>query len=795
MLVSYKWLQDYVDIPWTPEVLAERLTMSGLEVEGLEPLTSGLAGVYVGFVLEAGPHPDGDNLTVCSVDVGEQGRCSIVCGAPNVAAGQKVAVALPGATLPGGLQIAVLEIRGVPSHGMICSEVELGIGEDNEGIWVLPSDLEAGVPLATALDLDDVVLDVSIYANRPDCMSMLGIAREVAALTGGTVRLPSAEYEELAVHLSERTSITVDDPGLCPRYTATLLDSIKIGPSPIWMQLRLRAAGMRPINNVVDVTNYVMLETGQPLHAFDYEQLHENRLVIRTAKPSETIVTLDGEKRELTEQMLLICDARGPKCIAGIMGGLDSEVTERSRTILLESANFASRSIRRTSRALGLSSESAARFEKGIDPHGTLFASKRTAHLLQTLAQARVYRGHIDVSAVEERETVISLRLEQIEKLLGIGVPSETVERILTGLEFKLDKTKGQVWQVTVPTHRGDVEIEADLIEEVVRLWGLEHLPSSLPADTAQSGGQSVRLNVFDRLRDKLIGVGLHEALCYSFGRADNNDRLLRPNQPMLQVQNPISEDLVALRHSLLPGLLTAVGLNASRQQTRVALFEIGAVYLGEIPVEKQPTEEFHLGIILWGRREPLNWGLPQEEYDFYDLKGILETILPDHDSLTWRVGANPSLHPGRQGAIDRDDQEIAYYGEIHPAVLRNFRIPGRVYGAEILVEKCLDLFQTVPVFQNLPRYPAIERDLALVVDESQPVGELTAYLKELGGELLRNVVLFDVYAGKPIPEGKKSVAFSCRFQGDRTLVDEEVNQIMELCLAGLKTRFGAEIR
>ncbi len=796
MLVSYKWLQEYVDVPWTPEALAERLTMSGLEVEGLQPLTDhDLSGVYVGFVQSVKPHPNADNLSVCSVRVGEQGSHSIVCGAPNVAAGQKVPVALPGACLPGGLEISAVEIRGVASQGMICSEVELGLGEDNAGIWVLPAGLEEGTPLVTALDLDDVILDVSIYANRPDCMSMLGIAREVAALTGGAVRLPSVEYDELAEHLSERTSIKVEDPVLCPRYTATLLDNIKIGPSPIWMQLRLRAAGMRPINNVVDVTNYVMLETGQPLHAFDYDRLHENRLIIRTAKSNEAIVTLDGEKRKLTEDMLLICDARQPKCIAGIMGGLDSEVTEKSGTILLEAANFASRSIRRTSRALGLGSESSARFEKGIDPHGTLFASKRAAHLLQVVAQAQVYLGHIDKNAVEARKTVIPLRLDQIEKLLGVGVPRETVKRILTGLEFQVDDTESRVWQVTVPSHRGDVEIEADLIEEIVRIWGLEHLPSLLPADTAQSGGQSVRLNVFDRLRERLMGAGLNEALCYSFGRADNNDRLLRPNQPMLQVQNPISEDLVALRHSLLPGLLTAVGLNASRQQTRVALFEIGAVYLGEIPVKQQPTEEFRLGIVLWGRRDALNWGVRQEDYDFYDLKGILEMILPEHDSLIWRIGSNPTLHPGRQGAICRGDREIAYYGEIHPAVLRSFRIPGRVYGAELMIEECLDLFETVPVFRSLPRYPAVERDLALVVAEDQSVGELTAYLKELGGELLQTVVPFDVYVGKPIPEGKKSIAFSCRFQGPRTLVDEEVNEIMERCLAGLRVRYGAEIR
>lgn len=795
MLVSYKWLQDYVDIPWTPEELADRLTMAGLEVEGLKPLAPDLDGVFVGYVEETVPHPEADRLTVCTVDVGEKGGYSIVCGAPNVAAGQTVAVALPGAVLPGGMEIATVELRGVVSQGMICSESELGISEDHAGIWVLPSDLKVGEPLVTALDLDDVILDVSVYANRPDCMSMIGIAREVAALTGGSLRLPSVTYEVLPVSLTEKTSITVESPELCPRYTAALLDGIEIGPSPIWMQMRLRAAGMRPINNVVDITNYVMLETGQPLHAFDYDQLAENRLVVRTAKPKEAIVTLDGEKRELTEDMLLICDAQGPKCIAGIMGGLDSEVTERTKTVLLETANFAAWSVRRTSRTLGLSSESSARFEKGIDPYGTLFASERAAHLLQQLAKAEVYSGHIDVSALAEKDVVIDLRLEQVERLLGITVPVQEIERILTVLGFGVVKAEETVWQVRVPTHRGDVELEADLIEEIIRIWGLDKLPSELPADTAQSGGQSVRQDVMDSLREKLMGVGLSEALSYSFGRADNNDRLLRPSEPMLQLQNPISEDLVAMRHSLLPGLLNAVGLNASRQQARVALFELGAVYFGELPLKEQPREEFHLGIVLWGQRHPLNWALEQAEFDFYDLKGILEAILPACVELRWGKGSNPSLHPGRQGTVEYQGREIAYYGEVHPAVVRNFRIPGRVYAAEIKLEDCLDLFRTVPAFSELPKYPAVERDLAVVVDEKQPVGELISSLQELGGELLRSVTVFDVYAGGSIPAGKKSVALSCRFQADRTLVDEEVKEIMDRCLAGLESRFGARIR
>ncbi|NMB01859.1 MAG: phenylalanine--tRNA ligase subunit beta [Firmicutes bacterium] len=794
MLVSYRWLQDYVDIPWGPEALAHRLTMAGLEVEGITPLAPDLPQVYVGKVVELEKHPDADSLKVCVVDVGDQGRFNIVCGAPNVQVGQTVAVALAGANLPGGLEIKETGIRGVTSQGMICSQVELGIGEDHEGIWVLPADLRPGDTLVDALGLDDVVLDVSVYANRPDCMSMIGIAREVAALTGGEMRLPAVDYVELDTPITERTSVTVEDQERCPRYTAALAEGIEIRESPLWMQLRLKGAGMRPINNVVDVTNYVMLETGQPLHAFDFEKLTEGRLVVRTAQPGESIVTLDGEARELTPEMLMICDAKEPKCIAGVMGGLDSEVTSETSTILLETANFSALSTRRTSRQLGLSSESSSRFEKGVDVSATVFASKRALHLLQNLAGAKVYAGHIDHNSVTSKQTEIELNLNEVERLLGVSIRLDTIRAILERLEFSVEMITTDLLKVRVPSHRGDVEVSADLIEEVVRIWGLENLPSTLPADTSGSGGQGKRLIVADQLREILVGAGLQEALSYTFGRSDNNDRLLRFNQPMITVQNPISEDLSAMRHSLLPGLLNATSLNASRQQDRVALFEIGAIYVGDLSLTEQPVEEFQLGMVLWGRRNPVNWGLGEANYDFYDIKGILELVLPSLH-LQWEKGTNPTFHPGRQGSVTYQGQEIAVYGEVHPAVLRNFKIPGRVYAAEVYFERILDLFNQVPEFRSLPKYPAVDRDLAMVVDANQAVGELIAHLQELAGELLQKVTVFDVYVGKPIPEGKKSVAFSLRFQGDRTLTDDEINEILDRCITGLHAQFGAEIR
>lgn len=795
MLVSYRWLQEYIDIPWEPQELADRLTMAGLEVEGIAPMAPGLEKVFVGLVEEVRPHPNADSLRICQVDVGEQGEFSIVCGAPNVAEGQKVAVALSGANLPNGLEIKPTTIRDVASDGMICSLAELNLGEDHGGIWVLPNDVQLGLPLGELFDLDDVVLDVSIYANRPDCMSMLGIAREVAALTGGKLKFPSTKYTALPASLETKTNITVEDQDACPRYTATLLEQVEIGESPLWMQFRLRAAGMRPINNIVDITNYVMLETGQPLHAFDLDKLEEARIVVRLAEQGETITTLDGETRELNPDMLVICDAKDPHCIAGVMGGLDSEVTEKSTNILLEAANFAPLNIRRTSRTLGLSSESSARFEKGIDPHGTLFASERAAHLLQTYAQAQVYSGHIDISNLTTERVTINLKLEEVNSLLGASIPSEKVVAILESLEFQVEELAHGEWNVTVPSHRGDVEIAADLIEEIVRIWGLENLPSTLPGNLEGTGGQSVRLDVLDRVREQLIGAGLQEAMSYSFGRSDNNDRLLRFKQPMIQVQNPITEDLVALRHSLLPGLLTAISLNANRQQKRVAFFEVGATYVGEFPLEKQPHEDYKLAMALWGLRQEPNWTHGEELVDFYDLKGLVELVIPRHNELEWREGSNPSLHPGRQGAIYYGEKMIASYGEVHPAVARNFRVPGRAYVAEIELEQIVHLYQAVPVFENIPRYPHMERDLAVIVDQQNVVGEMVSALETLGGELLKQVIVFDVYEGKPIEPGKKSVAFSFRFQGDRTLTDEEVNEIMARCLEGLQREFGADIR
>ena len=655
-------------------------------------------------------------------------------------------------------------------------------------------ELELGESLVEALGLDDMILDVSIYANRPDCMSMLGVAREVAAIAGTQIRCPAIDYVETDPHISELTSVQVENSKKCPRYTAKLLGNINIGPSPLWMQMRLRAAGMRPINNVVDITNYVMLELGQPLHAFDFHRLKENRIVVRTAGPGETIVTLDGETRALNSSMLVICDAEDPKCIAGVMGGEDSEVTEETTTILLESANFQGVSIRRTSRSLGLSSESAARFEKGIDPHGTVFASHRAAHLLESIVGAKVYSGMIDKSVVDDREPEIQLCPRRVNDLLGVKVPKDDMITILTSLGFGVEPSS-EVLQVTVPSYRGDIEIEADLVEEIARIWGFDKIPTTFPRGETTIGGQGKSLELSDYVREVLVGAGLKESITYSFIRPDSNDRLLRSGDPeMIKIQNPISEDWSAMRHSLLPGLLSTISINANRQQSRVALFEIGAVYLGEVPLTTQPKEELRLGIALWGNRHEPNWANPDEKYDFFDVKGLLELLFRG-TSFQGSVGENASLHPGRQGQVTYEGEEIATFGEVHPAVLRNFRISDRAYVAEVRLDLLTKHYGRTVQFESLPKFPSVERDLAVVVNAQQPVGELMDVLQKEGGEILKSVRVFDVYQGKPIPAGQKSVAFSLRFQADRTLVEKEVNTVIEHLVTVLNTQFGAEIR
>lgn len=799
MKVSYRWLQEYTAIPWSPEELADKLTMVGLEVESISRLGPDLAGVRVGRVEKVEPHPNAD-LSVCQINVGDQ-VLNIVCGAPNVRVGIKVPVALEGAVLPNGIEIKAVELRGVMSYGMACSEKELGIGDDDSGLLELPDDVEIGIELTEALGLDDQILDVSIYANRPDCMSMLGIAREIAALAGEKLHYPQITVKESDLKIEDLTSVAVEDPDKCPRYSVRIIRNVTLQPSPLWMQQRLLAAGMRPINNIVDITNFVMLETGQPLHAFDYDRLSENRIVVRTPKSNEIkFVTLDGVERELDREMLMICDAEAPVCVGGVMGGQNSEVTEDTKTILLESANFAAASIRRTARSLAISSEAAARFEKGIDPNATIFALNRAAQLMAELAGGEVVQGIIDVNNADISERVLHLRPQQVNRLLGTDIDEQSMVDILNCLELKVDHSS-KPWKVTVPSFRRDLELECDLIEEIGRFWGYEKIPTTLPKGMSGAGGETRELAVVDQIKEQLLGAGLSEIMTFSFVNPKSLTQSKLDLLPIfaqpIALANPITEDHAVMRTTLMPSMLECAAYNISRQQHNLSLFEVSAVYLAdELPLTKLPSEQRRLAVLLCGNRNKAQWNWQTEQYDFYDLKGLVELVLDNFAAdYQWERSELPIFHPGRQVQVLIGEKPIAYLGEVHPDVQKNYRIPERIYLAEINLAELLKYERPVTKFQSLPRYPAVDRDLAVIVSEEVPVGALVEELKQAGGSLLQTIDIFDVYQGKQVEPGKKSIAFSFVFQADRTLTDEEVNDLLKRMYEAVQQKFGAVLR
>ncbi|NLN17628.1 MAG: phenylalanine--tRNA ligase subunit beta [Firmicutes bacterium] len=796
MLVSCRWLKDYADYTISEAELADRLTMAGASVETITEIGRGLERVVIGRVVEVAPHPGGGTLQVCQVDCGGE-LLSIVCGAPNVAADERVPVALPGAKLPSGQVIDEIHLQGVLSQGMICSEAELGLGDDAGGIMVLPSHLPVGEPLTKALPIEDVVLDVEVYPNRPDLLSMVGMAREVAALTDVPLQLPDTKIVEAGPPIEGQVDIQVEDCDLCPRYTARFLTDCRVGPSPLWMQRRLIAAGMRPINNIVDITNYVMLESGQPLHAFDYDKLIDRRLVIRRAKEGERITTLDDVDRELTRDDLVIADGQRPVCIAGVMGSAHSEVDEGTTTVLLESANFNPVSIRRTSQRLGLRSEASSRFEKGLDPNGTLWAINRAAQLMQELAGAQVAPGVVDIYPKVRLPLAIQLCPKRTNDILGTSIEPGEMARLLEKLTMEVQLAGGQL-HVTVPTFRGDIQRPIDLVEEVARLYGYDKIEPTLPQGRLTRGEDTPGWRTLELLRDYLVGRGFLEALTLSFTSPDSFQALglEEEGRRALTLRNPLTVEQSKMRTTLLPGLLGVVAHNLKHDVEDLAIFELGSVFLAEEnPPKELPREETCLGIAMVGRTWE-GWGTVQREVDFFDLKGVVEGALAKVDAAcSFAPSSHPAFHPGRQAQVQIDGQPVGVMGEIHPQTARAWDIDGRVYICEINLQSLLDRLPTKR-YRALPRYPMVKRDLALLVPEDVSAGKITELLREVGGELVREAALFDYYKGPQIPEGFKSLAYTVTFQAeDRTLTDSEVGQLVAAMERELKERLGVTIR
>jgi phenylalanyl-tRNA synthetase beta chain len=789
MRVPVSWLRSYCDPGLPAEAIADVLTMAGIKLERLHRVGVGdPMNFVVGRVVKTEPHPDADRLTVCEVDDGSGVPRTIVCGAPNVAGGQTVAVALPGAVMPDGSKLGEAKLRGVKSSGMILAEDEVGIGEDHTGIIVLENGAEPGSPLTDALPIADEVLELEITPNRPDAMAVYGVAREVHAVTAAPLGDDpgAAEPEASGGDTAEdHASVEIADADVCLRFTARVYEDVKIGPSPMWLKQRLMAAGQRPISNVVDITNYVMLCVGQPLHAFDLDRVRGSRIVVRPAEPGEKMKTLDGVEREFDPEMALVCDAEGPSGIGGVMGGEISEVADATTRVLMEAATWVGPNIMRTSRLLGLRTEASARFEKQLHPEVALAGPRLAARLMVDLCGARLVPGTIDVYPRPVPERRVSLRLERMERLLGASIDEGEVEGILGRLGFQ-PKLSGGVVETTVPPWRdSDVQREADLVEEVARVHGLDKIPTMLPARRTAvgilSGSQPLRRRLEDMLRDR----GLNETVSYSFTSPEALARLrLSDDEEPLRIRNPLSEELSMLRPRILPGLLDAARHNAVHGRPGVGLFESAHVYkqgrpLGEAsggsPAGARPADEQHHLSVLVTEAAPGGLRTDRVPGDFLAVRALLEAVMAAAHA-DWRAepGGPPFLHPGRAATVMAGDEDVGWIGELHPLVLRAWELDGPVTAFDLNVDRLASA--EVTTYSHVASFPAVLQDIAVVVSDDVSAAEVERAVRAGGGELLADVSVFDLYRGEQVGEGDKSLALRLEFRApDRTLTDDEV--------------------
>ncbi len=803
MRVLHSWLQRYIPIRLSPEDLAERLGMLGLETESVERLGDTYRGFVVGNVLAREPHPQADRLTVCTVDIGGE-TVKLVCGAPNVAPGQKVVVGLPGATVPRNqhdpsgapFTLTKATIRGVESSGMICSEYELELGTDADGILVLDPAAPVGQPLATFLGLDDIAYEMEITPNRPDWMSHIGIAREIRVITRARLALPDVAVKESSEQLRKHLSVEVVDREHCLRFAARMVTGVRVGPSPEWMQRLLRNVGLRPINNVVDVTNFVMLECGHPLHAFDYSLLRGSRIVVRPASAGAQFTTLDGKRHTLPAGTTMVCDAEQEVSIAGVMGGANSEIRETTTDVVLESAYWDPPGIRRTSKRLGISTDASQRFERGADPNIVRYALDRAAHLINDLAGGEVLRGVIDIYPRKIRPRIVALRPARANTLLGTKIPQARIIGYLERLGLERAGRSGERVKFRIPTFRVDLEREVDLIEEVARVHGYDNidLEGSARIELANPFPKSA---ITDRIRDVLIGDGFQEVITPSM---QDPARASLPGLVPVRLLNPLNQELSVLRTSLVPGLLDAVARNQNFGNESLRLFELGHVFCVDVSDRKKLVknylEEEKLGILMAGPESPRSWSGPGRPADIFDLKGRIESFLGVFALDKSRFISYPTSNGLTRMtlAIEINGSYAGYFGEVQTEALKKSGIEGNVFVGEILVD-ALNV-PSQPHFESLPKFPVVRRDVALVVDRSVSAGELERVLRSAPTRLLQSVELFDVYEGKGIESGKKSLAFTLELLSrEKTLTDAEIESAVALIVGRAEKELGAVLR
>lgn len=797
MLVPISWLREFVDIKEDVEELAEKLTMSGSNVEGVQYLGKDISNIVVGQLTKVEKHPDADLLLVVHANTGSE-ELQIVTGATNIKVGDKVPLALHGSTIFGGKKIRSSKLRGIKSAGMLCSAEELGFDDHGlpkdmqEGILILPNDAPIGADIKEYLGLEDKVIDFEITPNRSDCLCIIGMARETAATVKQDLKIPEISLkEEGQGHVKDKANVTIEAEDLCSRYVARLIEDVTIQPSPLWMQRRLQAAGVRSINNIVDITNYVMLEMGQPLHAFDFDKLEGGSIIVRRGKPEEKMETLDGVIRDITEDMLVIADEKRPVAIAGVMGGADSEITSSTTRILLESANFFGPSIRKTSKRMGLRSEASMRFEKGIDPNICIKVADRACELIEQLGAGKVVKGYVDVYPGKTASREIFIDPDNINKVLGIQITLEKMMQILKPLEIEVKVTEEGV-KAIVPTFRRDITQEADIIEEVGRLYGYDQLPVTLPEGNVTHGKLNTEQKIVNDIKELMTYSGYSEIYTFSFVSPKVFDNINTPeDEPMrsaIKLINPLGEEQSIMRTTLIPNMLDVIRSNLNHKAGELKLYEMGAIYIPkELPLTELPNEKKWITI-----------GLSGGSLDFYNLKGIIETIFKKLRiyNYSFLQDRHFAFHTSRCAKVIIGSDVIGFAGEVHPEVLSKYEIEKRSYIAELDLDTILKYASSDIQFKPLPKYPASSRDIALVVSEEVLTGQILETIKTTGGKLLEDVKLFDIYKGGQIPKGFKSMAFSLTLRAeDRTLTDSEVNEITDRIKDHLGQKFNATLR
>lgn len=803
MKVSISWLKEYVPIDLDPDQLAEALTMVGLEVGAVQRRYAYLDTVVVGRIAQVRPHPQAEHLKLCQVDVGSR-LLPIVCGAPNVAEGMFAPLALPGSVLPDNTRIEKSIMRGQISEGMLCSAADLDLGIDAQGIMTLDPQLSLGLGLAHALALADTLFEIELTPNRPDCLSVLGVGREIAAIHKTRLNYPDSAIADSDDAISKLTSVQIEAPDHCPRYAARLLENVRVRPSPFWLQDRLLSVGLRPINNIVDVTNFVLMETGQPLHAFDFDLLEEHRIVVRTASDGDTFVTLDQKERTLTSETLMICDGRRAVAIGGVMGGLNSEIQDSTTRVLIEGAYFNPMSIRKTSKRLGLSTEASYRFERGVDPKATVAAIDRAARLMAEVSGATIVGGVIDEHPKPQSAPQVSLSVAHTNRLLGTRLSRREIDELLTSIEFRVD-TQADSDKLTVvpPSFRVDVARPEDLMEEVARLFGYEHISTTFPNIPATRRAPHRELELRNRIKSLMTGFGFTETIQYSFTHKLSCDRLKLAagdrRRKTIAVLNPLSEDQAVMRTSLVPGLLETMRFNLSQQVKNLKLFEVGKVFFdrngGSLPEEVEM-----LGALWTGFRAEPSWHGREVACDFYDLKGAAEGLLNSLGIKRFRftrLAADECTYhrPGYSAQIHVDDILIGVLGEVHPQVRETYNLKQTAYILELNLERQFDVIPAARTYQLIPRFPAVFRDVTLIVDQTLETQTVLARVQGFQEDLIEAVHLFDVYEGDPIPAGQKSISFRITYRSATgTLADEDINALHKSVTHRLVKAFDATL-